>query len=94
MSGLEVFAVAWVGLAICAAVGFACGTYLERSRLSRLTPNDHVLRDVARQRDRLMRERDEAIAAAQRCAMSHMKVEVELIQLRNAMTRIPHGRPN
>jgi hypothetical protein len=39
---------AWAGYVIGWKRGFA------------LTPTDHVLRDVVRQRDQLMRERDEA----------------------------------
>lgn len=37
---------------------------------SALCPTDHTVRDIARQRDRMMRERDEANAAANHFAMA------------------------
>jgi hypothetical protein len=88
MSWLASLGIALVSSSVLVALGF----YLGKRTGEALAPSE--LCAVARQRDRLMRERDLAVADAQRYAMSHMRLEVELIQLRNAMTRIPHGRPN
>ena len=78
--------------AVSAAYGYFCYR-LGHKRGSALCPNDHVLRDVARQRDAALRERDQASAAAAHLAQSHLAPECELIRLRNAMQRGSAG-PN
>jgi hypothetical protein len=43
------------------ACGIYCGHLIGHKRGRALTPNDELLRDLVRQRDRMMRERDEAL---------------------------------
>ena len=69
--------------AVSVGYGYLCYR-LGWERGNALTPNDHVLRDVARQRDRMMRERDEANASANRIASHAMSLEAELFRLRTA----------
>jgi hypothetical protein len=79
-------------VAVTAVYGWLCYR-LGWKRGAALTPNDQVLRDVARQRDSLMRERDEANAALTRMSRSHIVLEVELMRLRSAMQSGSRG-PN
>lgn len=55
-------------------LSLACNTWLSfragYKRGNALCPNDYVLRDVARQRDQMMRERDVAQQAADQYAMA------------------------
>ncbi len=49
-----------VGACVGAGIGWSAGYLLGHRKGSSLCPNDEVLRDVARQRDQAIRERDEA----------------------------------
>lgn len=71
----------WARFAVSAAFGYFCYR-LGHKRGSSLCTNDNVLRDVARQRDAALRERDQANAAANNAAAHAMSLEAELFRMR------------
>lgn len=68
----------WLAV-LCMIITWAMGAWLGyrigHRRGSALCPNDFVLRDVARQRDQLMRERDIAFALANQFSMELAEIE-------------------
>ncbi len=70
------------------------GYYLGKRTGEALTPKDYELRDLVRQRDKMMRERDEANAAANKMAAYGMQMEAEALRLRNMLPHLRGGRPN
>lgn len=87
----------WASFFVGAAAGavvFLVGYGLGFRRGRSLTPKDYELRDLVRQRDKMMRERDEANAAANKMAAYGMQMEAEALRLRNMLPHLRGGRPN
>ncbi len=84
------------GVLVVAAAGTSAlwWHYVGYKQGQRLTPKDHELRDLVRQRDKMMRERDEANAAANKMAAYGMQMEAEALRLRDMLPHLRGGRPN
>jgi len=73
------------------ALGVILGCRIGWKRGNALTPKDYELRDLVQQRDKMMRERDEANAAANKIAVYGMQMEAEVVRLRNLMPYLRHS---